>query len=184
MHRIPPTSSAPLSSFSIFNLSERREKKSPSSLIFPAFCFLIALCFRSGILLAKLTEGGGRGWGQGGREGRREVTEQPECVQQNINIFREKNKRKNLNVHASGCRCVRACARVCVCVSVHACSCRACARPCVCEHVIACMCLRVCLRLPFDCHLNLWHVQPSHEASRQTEEGEGVRGGGVAGQEG
>lgn len=35
----------------------------------------------------------------------------------------------------------------------------------LCETVIACMCLRVCLSLPFDCHLNLWHVQQSNETA-------------------
>lgn len=50
----------------------------------------------------------------------------------------------------------------------------------MCEHVIACMCLRVCLRLPFDCHLNLWHVQQSYEtADRQT--GGKAGGGGRSG---
>lgn len=39
----------------------------------------------------------------------------------------------------------------------------------LCEDVIACMCPRVCLSLPFDCLLNLWHVQQSYEtADRQS----------------
>lgn len=46
---------------------------------------------------------------------------------------------------------------------------RMCLHVCVCEHVIACMCLRVCLCLPFDCHLNLWHVQQSYEAADRQE---------------
>ena len=52
-----------------------------------------------------------------------------------------------------------------------------CAFAVVCERVIACMCLRVCLRLPFDCHLNLWHVQQSYgTADRQTGRREERRG--------
>ena len=79
------------------------------------------------------------------------------------------------------CRCVCVCVCVCVCAGVCVCCTRrvspcpmragsyVCALGVVCERVIACMCLRVCLRLPFDCHLNLWHVQQSYEtADRQT----------------
>lgn len=151
LHHIP-TSSTTLSFF-IFNLSE----KSPFSLIFPAFCFLIALCSKSNILATKLTQ-----W--------RWLKYQ--------NVYNTTWIWK-LNAHVSICRCVR----LCGCRSLTMRAVAGLPYAFVCEHVIACMCLRVCLCLPFDCHLNLWHVQQSYEtADRQTGGRQERRWGGGGGE--